>query len=262
MAGPTPEDLKQGVPPTANVVKRVAAPGGGEYLLDANGGVYAIGGANYGGSYFDQNYLDQKHNTGAQNFTDLVLNPMGGYKIISEQSPVGYDFSGEYQRRYGQTQAPPGAPAAPAPNTLYSDPGFLAFLRSSDLGLETAASKVAQQQDALRRALGMSTTQLQDQGGQERQGIANSFESRGVFRSGMNAVKQAEQEQRQAQAISANQAQTAGQVADLSASLADKVAEQQRLASEKGYGVAGEQELNKLQEGLRAKYPSAYGGKA
>lgn len=265
MAAPTPQDLQQGVPASANVVKRVAAPGGGEYLLDANGGVYAIGGASYQGSYWDDRYLDPKHRV-HQNlqFKDIVLDPNGGYKLLYDD-PSGSGRVYDYNLAPAFQQMNPGwKPPAPKPkpNTLYSDPGFLAFMRSSDLELETAAQQVARQQDALRRALGLQETQIKDQGVQDRQNIANSFEARGVFRSGMNAVKQAEAEQRMAADLAARKRETANQISGLSESLASKVAEQQRAAGEKGYGVAGQQDLAARQEALRAKYPASFGGQS
>lgn len=238
----TPEQIAMGIPARANIVKIVDAPGGGKLALGADGGVFALGGAQFHGAYTQ---LAAEDRQGNRSFKDIQVNPDGSYKLISNIPGQEYNFG-------------PKAPQGPAPNSLYQDPAFLAFLRSSDLSLETAAGDVARKQRAYQDALQAQTGNIEQNRTQASQGKNNSFEARGVYRSGQREVQQGQLEQDYAQQLAAAQAQTAGQVGELQQGLAEKVAEQQRQAAEKGYGVAGQQELATQQENLRKKYPTQY----
>lgn len=250
MAAPSPQDLQQGVPQGANIVARQPAPGGGEILLDANGGVYAIGGAKYQGSYWDDNYVSAKdRNDPNRRFSGLEMDPhSGGYTAISEGGER-FAFNTPYKD-------------AATANSLYRDPAFLAFLRGSDTTLETAAQDVARKQAAYQQALALAVPQIQDNGQQERRGIDNSFEVRGVYNSGQRAVRNQEQEIRQGNQIATAQASTADQIGELHSGLAGLVAQQQQQAAEHGYNTAQTQELGQRQEALRQKYPAQFGGSA
>lgn len=243
-----PPEIQAQIPAAARagLVDIQPAPGGGWLALGKDGGVFALGGAAYKGGLGGTPHLQNVGSSAAR----LEIDPnTGGYTIIGDKGHR-YAFGTEYKAE---------APAA-APNSLYRDPAFLAFLRSSDLGLETAAQDVARKQAAYQQALALAVPTMQDQGKQERQGIDNNFEARGVYRSGQREVQNAAQEVRQANAISGAQASTAENIGSLQSSLAERVAEQQRMAAEKGFSTAQQQELGQQQETLRSKYPAQFAG--
>lgn len=256
MAMPTPADLQQGVPATANIVKRIPGPSGGELLLDANGGVYAIGGAQYQGSYLDDAYVAPEHrNDPNRQFSDIRLNPEGGYALASSRGEE-YNLAPAWQQR--QQQAVQQA-ATPAANSLYSDPAFLAFIRQSDLGIETVAEQVRRKNAALQSALGLDIARTQNAGQQSREGINNSYEARGVFRSGKRLQDLARQENDQSDVIAQRRASTTEQIAAGHDTLANAVADRMRQAGEQGFSTSQTQDLENRNEELRKKYPNEYG---
>lgn len=119
MAAPTPEEIAQGVPPTANIVQRIPGTNGqGTIALDDMGGIYTTGGAEFLGSYWSEE-LAQHRNDPNRRFTGIVAEG-GGYRILSDQpGELGYYFGPRTQ---------PGA-TGPATNTTTPSP---------DPALETA----------------------------------------------------------------------------------------------------------------------------
>lgn len=245
MATPSKEDIAAGVPAGVNITKRVTAPGGGEWLLGDDGGVFAIGGAPYLGSYMG---LDAKDRQGERNIVDIVATPQGGYRLVSDdQGPdgPGYVFNPASQ------VAPKGAP-----NSLYTDPAFLAFIRTSGLATETIAADNARKQTAYQSTLDNFTIPgLNQDETKTNRGIGDSHEARGVYRSSQRAQEQNQnstyyQGQR-------NQAQqnVAELVATDNATLANNIAETQRKGAELGYDVGGSQDYQSQMTTLRQKYP-------
>lgn len=257
MAAPSQSDLQQGVPASANITKRVAAPGGGELLVDANGGVYAIGGAQYQGSYLDDSYVGGQHRNAPRTFNDLILNPQGGYSLRATSGEV-YDLAPEWQRRQqAALQAAP--PPGPAPNSLYSDPAYLAFIRNSDLGIETTAESVRRKNSALQSALGLDVARTQNSGVQTREGIDRGYESRGVFRSGLRQQDNERQRNDESDTLTGLRSRTTEQVAQGHEQLAGAVADRMRQAGELGFSTAQQQDLESKNAELMKKYPLDYG---
>lgn len=118
--------------------------------------------------------------------------------------------------------------------SLYKDPTILAFLRSSGLGEQVMANEIARRQAAINQTLGTNLEDLAARGVIDRRNIGGSMEARGLYRSGENLQKQAEQEAQQARLQGSLQQQAANQVADLQGNLAMKVAENQQKAAELG----------------------------
>lgn len=260
MAAPTPSDIAQGVPAGAEIATRVAAPGGGEYLLDKNGGVYAIGGAQYMGSYFDDQYLDPVHrNDPNRQFYDLRLKEGGGYELFSDRG--NYDLSGTWQaKQRAAAEAAAAQQAAEAnANSLYSDPAYLAFIRNSDLGIETVANQIARQNAALQSALGLDIARRENQGIEEREGIYKNYASRGIARSGGRMVDTNRQQLAQTDDIASMNARTASEMAGNHERLASAVADRMRQAGELGLSTGQQQDLERRNEELRQKYPTEYG---
>lgn len=255
MAAPSPSDLQQGVPSGAQIAKRVPAPGGGEYLLDINGGVYAIGGAQYAGSYQDDQYLDPAHrNDPNRQFYDMQLNPEGGYSLISDRGT--YDLAPRHQ----EIQRNAAAEAAkPAPNSLYGDPAYLQFIRTSDLGLETVAENVRRRNIALNSALGLDVGRVQNQGTVSRENISSGHESRGMFRSGRRQRDIERQRSGEGDQLAGLRATATEQMAQGHEQLAGALADRLREAGELGFSTAQQQDVEAKNEELRKKYPLDYG---
>lgn len=110
MATPTAEELAAGVPAGTNIVQRIPGPNGtGSYAVDEQGGVYALGGAPFLGSYWSPE-MEQHRNDPNRRFTGITAES-GGYRIHSSNpGEMGYFF--------GPQTAPTStgpAPAAPDP---------------------------------------------------------------------------------------------------------------------------------------------------
>lgn len=222
------------LPPGVSEVSRVAAPGGGYYILGSDGGIFTEGAAPFYGSMWSykpgEDTLAGQHKYDANS---LQLLPDGGYTVRDTEGRT-YRFGAAEARGFGLNV--PDKPQLPAKN-VYENPAFLAFLRTSGLEMDTAAADVARQESALQQALASSVADLQTQGAQARRGIDQNFESRGVFRSGARGERLGEQEALTNTAIASRQAGTADQVAALRGSLANKVAEQGRRAGELGLSI-------------------------
>jgi hypothetical protein len=80
----------EGVPPDVQVVGRTSAPGGGEWVVGANGEVYAVGGAPFYGSYPK---LMPEQRLGERSFTGIEASPGGGYTLISNIPGQTYTFN-------------------------------------------------------------------------------------------------------------------------------------------------------------------------
>lgn len=244
MAAPTAADIQAGVPAHANIIKRVPNPAGGEYLLDSNGGVYAIGGAQYGGSYHDDSYVGAQHrNDPNRQFSDLVLDPRGGYRLVS-QTGENYDLAPEYQKRFG---------ASTPPNPLAQDPAWAAFLRTSGLEYDQAAGDIARRSSAINTALGLDIPDIEEQGKKDRRGIDSNFEARGVYESGQRLKLLGEQEAHQARQLGRRQLAAGNQIGGLESDLADTVARIQRRGAELGSSIAGTQYGSELESGLASQ---------
>lgn len=246
MAKPSPQDIAAGVPNGANVIQRINAPGGGEWLLGDDGGVFAINGAPYLGSYTG---LDARDRQGQRKITGIEATPHGGYRLISDdQGPggPGYAFNPH------SDVAPPGAP-----NELFKDPAFLAFMRASGTSIETIAADNARKQAAYTNALNNFTLPENQQAEQSRlKNIAGGYESRGLSRSTQRASDQNQASgYYQGQAAKAKQT-VADQINTDSQTLASEIAGQQRKGAELGYDVGQSADYNNLVEGIRKKYPT------
>lgn len=135
--------------------------------------------------------------------------------------------------------ADPYAAAASGPaGSLGQSGAYLAFLRA--LGLDDAKDATGNQVriDALNRRAGLAIENNASQGAQQRQGIADSAETRGLFRSGARLRAQAGQEEGQARQQSGIINETADQTAGLIADMAQRRAERQQELAEKSYGAA------------------------
>lgn len=164
---------------------------------------------------------------------------------------------------YGQgatASTPAHAPAPVAPQNwlpmvqspIYGDPSMLAFMRASGLSNEIAAADVARDTSATQRALGIATDDLGIRGEQERRGISNNQEDRGVFRSGQTLTRTAEQEGAQARQLGAMQDAAANRVSGLQSGLLAKIAANQQSAAEAGLttGQSQYQQRRLAEEGL------------
>jgi hypothetical protein len=136
------------LPPGVEEVQRIAAPGGGYYVLGSDGGVFAMADDSGKAPAFYGSVPGVKGDTlaGQHEFAagGLELNPTGGY-TATDTAGRKYGFDTNYARANGMQVPDQG-------NTVTSDPAFLAFLRSSGLGLETAANQVRQQTGAIQAA--------------------------------------------------------------------------------------------------------------
>jgi hypothetical protein len=226
-----------------NVVDIVPAPGGGYVAVGKDGGIFNLGGSKFYGSVpgLQGDSLAGKHQFGAGS---LKVNPDGSYSMTD---------AGGHNYAFG-----PQAGAAPAANPLYSDPGFLAFLRGSDYTLDASAAAVARKQAALQQGLGNSLMNLKDQGVSDRRNTDNSYEARGVFRSGARDRAQTDLDNQYANREAGLRNDTANQISDLNQSLSDTVAQQQQKAAELGYGTAGQQGLTNSYSDIQKKYPGLF----
>ena len=92
MGVPTPAEIEAGVPAGANIVQRIAGPNGqGTYVLDDQGGIYTMGGAQFFGSYWSPE-MEEHRNDPERRFSAITLES-GGYRILSNTpGELGYWF--------------------------------------------------------------------------------------------------------------------------------------------------------------------------
>lgn len=238
------------LPPGVKEVQRVAAPGGGYYVLGSDGAVFAISDeqgrtpAYYGGV----NNVKGDTLAGQHQFAQgaLSLNPTGGY-TITDSGGRNYGFDTNYARANGY-QVPD------AGSTLTSDPAFLAFLRTSGLSLETAANQVRQQTGAINAARDTALGDIDYSAGNQRNATAGGREARGVLRSsGTNeALDQVERNRLAQRAAKENEAAT--QIGSLNQGLANQVLAQQGKAAELGLSTGQSQSYDASLNDLKKRY--------
>ena len=138
--------------------------------------------------------------------------------------------------------APPagllGVPQSSTAASLAVSPAWLAFRRS--LGIEDATDAATAQAkiDALNRRAGLARGDLVERGKDQRQGIADSYETRGLLRSGARLRDQAKQQGGEGAALADLELTLAEQQAQLMAQLAQRQAERQRTSAERALSVA------------------------
>lgn len=137
---------------------------------------------------------------------------------------------------------------------IYNDPTILAFLRSSGLAEQVAANDVARRQTAINQALGIGIEDLNQKGEISRRNIGNSYEDRGVYRSGANLRDQAEQEAQQARQQGALQFQARDDMNNLSGGLTSMIAENQQKAAEMGTQAYMDNALSAGRDAIDNKY--------
>lgn len=122
-----------------------------------------------------------------------------------------------------------------------NDPSYLAYLRATGLQEEVARANAARQTAAIQRQLATTTPEIARLGQLARARIGDSFEARGVYRSGMRQQRQAEQGASEAyrvgslwgnagDRIAGAQGNLQTQLADLGRQRADRAAQQSALA--------------------------------
>lgn len=171
----------------------------------------------------------------AQAINDLGgagLDSAGVNRVVNYLS-TGQDPEGDQERAQAAQQAQPAA----APSLAVS-PAWLAFRRSLGIEDATDAATTQQQVDALNQRAGISRADTLEQGVKARQGIGDSMEARGLFRSGERLKAQSEQQTGEAKQLSDMEANLSQSVAGLTQSLAQRRAERQRQSAETGLGTA------------------------
>lgn len=247
-----PPEIRAQIPQLAQagVVDIQQAPGGGWYALGADGGVFAIGGARFRGGLGGTQHLSGIGSKAAR----LEIDPeTGGYTIVGDK---GHRYA--FDTEYLTPEQAANREELKKPNPLYSDPDFLAFVRASDYGIETAAADTIRKQEAINRGLVTSLAQLSDTAHQNKRGIDNSFEARGVYRSGKRVERQDEYEGTRALQEYGIRDQAQTQIQNSAADLAGLVASNQQKSAELGYGTAGNQALTQGYEAVQKKYPQLF----
>lgn len=125
------------------------------------------------------------------------------------------------------------------PTTPAVDPAFLAFLRSQGMEESDIAGEIARRTSAITRGLALNAPVYEENERQGVQNVANSFEDRGLYRSGQRLVKQQDVVNdftRQRLGAEANARQ---QIADLNSSGAAQVAALRRRTAEQELATRG-----------------------
>lgn len=141
MATPPAELLNQ-VPEAARdtIVDFIEGPGGqGHILLGADGGVFAIGGAQFHGAYTT---LAPEQRQGERSFERIEQTASGGYRLVSNKPGEEYRFGPPPGT---VVQPPPDEPAPPSqPAPIEEGAGARASIRStlSAFGLDFSASEL------------------------------------------------------------------------------------------------------------------------
>lgn len=216
MALLTQEDIKQGVPAGANIVKRVNAPGGGQYLLDDLGGVYGVNGATAFGSY--HSYGDSAKNNPNRRFTDLRVNPDGSYQLLANDG-AHYDIDNP-------------TPYVPPKRKLEEDPAWLAFVRGSDYAVDSAAADAAKAASAISSSLILDKDKLNEDNRRALDSIDTNYASRGVFHGGGRLYKRDLQESDKLRSLGNMESKAAQDIGNVETGLARTIADQQRMGAE------------------------------
>jgi hypothetical protein len=246
-AAPAPGGLPTGV----KEVQRIAAPGGGFYVLGSDGGVFAIADAT-GKTPSFYGSVPMTNPQGKRNYTGLELNPTGGYTVTGDDGSR-YNFDTNFARA-NNLNVPEAA------STLTSDPAFMAFLRTSGLGLETAANQVRQQTGAINAATQTAMGDIDNTYGEQSRRTAGSYESRGVSRGSSHQQAQDQVERGRITAKTAKNTEAATSIGNLNSSLVNKVLETQGKAAELGLNVGQQQDLDAQIGTLKKKYAPELGG--
>lgn len=233
------------LPAGVTEVQRIALPGGGSYVLGSDGSVYAEGGAIYygGGNNIKGDTLAGQHQWGPDS---LRLNPTGGYTLTDTAGRV-YNLDTNYARANGWNVPDAG-------NTVTSDPAVLAFLRTSGLGLETAANQVRTQTAAINAARDTALGDVANQYGEQARRTQGSYESRGILRSSNTQQALDQVERQRASAEAAARGSASNQIASLNQGLVGKVLEQQAKGAELGLTTAQNQDYNEQVNSIKRKY--------
>ena len=163
----------------------------------------------------------------------------GGVNRVVNYLSTGQDPDGDQERAQQAAQPAPAPQQAAAPQpSLAVSPAWLAFRRSLGIEDATDAATTQQQVDALNQRAGIARADTLESGVKARQGIADSHEARGLFRSGARLKGQAEQQTGEAKALSDMEANLSQSVAGLTQSLAQRRAERERKTSEAGLDTA------------------------
>lgn len=139
-----PANMLAEVPSGAEPVDAIPAPGGGYWVLGSDGGIFAVGGAAYFGSYLDDRYIDPIHrNDPTRSFTN-ILETGTGYAIVSNYDQV-YNFYNPNPPAGGpgsptDTTPPPGTVADPEKDRTSARAVLQSML--SPFGLEGLADTV------------------------------------------------------------------------------------------------------------------------
>jgi hypothetical protein len=235
------------LPPGVNEVDRIAAPGGGFYVLGSDGGVFTEGAAPFYGSMWNfkpgQDTLAGKHEFGKG---ALSLNPTGGYSV-TDSGGRKYDFDTNAAKGFGLNVPQQG-------NTLNADPAMLAFLRTSGLSLETAANQVRTQTAALQAAKDVAMGDINNQYGEQARSTQGNREARGVLRSSGTQQALDQVERARMNAVTGKQNETATAIGGLNSGLVNKVLEQQQKAAELGLSTGQNQDWDATLAGIKKKY--------
>lgn len=122
--------------PTWNIVSVIDAPGGGTWAVGADGGVFALDGAPFVGSYPG---LAAAQRQGNRSFTDIVANQTGGYTLKANDGHT-YDFPGAGPPGNTQGAAAAAAPAAtPAPAAAAAPDPNQAFIDANKATTQNSA---------------------------------------------------------------------------------------------------------------------------
>lgn len=238
------------LPAGVQEVQRIAAPGGGFYVLGSDGGVFAIADESGKTPAFYGSIPGIKGNTlaGKQQFGagSLELNPTGGYSVTDTEGRK-YNFDTNWARAQGYT-------VPEASSTLTSDPAFMAFLRTSGLGLETAANQVRQQTGTINAALDTARGDIKNQYDETARRTHGGFESRGVSRGSSHQQAQDQVERSRISAQTAKETQAASQIAGLNQGLVNQVLGVQNKAAELGLSTGQTQDLDASLAGIKKKY--------
>ena len=164
----------------------------------------------------------------------------GGVNRTINYLSTGQDPEGDQERAAAaQQQAAPSAPDS----SLAVSPAFLAFRRAIGVQDSTDAATTQQQIDALNQRAGLQRGDLLEQGAKARQGIADSHEARGLFRSGERLKAQTEQQTGEGRALGGLESGLATDVAGLTAQLAQRRAERERQSAEQGLNTAADESV-------------------
>lgn len=120
-----------------------------------------------------------------------------------------------------------------------TDPTYLAYLRAMGLEEEVARANAARQTSAVQRQLQTATPEIARLGIINRARIGDSFESRGVFQSGMRKQRQAEGAASEGYRVGSMFGQASDKIGAIQGNLQGNLADlaRQRADRQAAYGV-------------------------